>query len=197
MQRVSPASDEALEAFGPAMQMAEAAMGFVPNSMKIMARSPALLQGFMALSGAILGPHERLPAGLRQMIAHVTSKAAGCNYCQAHTSEQAERKGVSAEKIDALWSYETSDLFSEGERAALALAQAAGAVPNQASDAHFEALKPHFSEDEMVEIVGVIALFGFLNRWNDTLATNLEDSPLAFAEAHLAGKGWEVGNHGG
>lgn len=197
MQRVSAAPDEALEAFGAAMQMAEMAMGFVPNSMKIMARRPALLAGFMALSGAVLGPDSLLPADLRQMIAHVTSKAAGCHYCQAHTSEQAERKGVAAEKIDALWTYETSDMFSAAERAALSLAQAAGAVPNAATDAHFETLKLHFSEDEIVEIVGVIALFGFLNRWNDTLATKLEDSPLAFAEAHLAGHGWKAGKHGG
>lgn len=197
MQRVSPAGEEALEAFKPALKMAEAAMGFVPNSLKIMARRPALLAGFMGLSGALLGPDSNVPAGLRQMIAHVTSKAAGCNYCQAHTSEQAERKGVPADKIDQLWTYETSALFSPAERAALALADAAGQVPNAATDAHFEALKAHFSEDQIVEIVGVIALFGFLNRWNDTLATRLEDSPLAFAEAHLKAKGWEVGNHGG
>ena len=177
--------------------MAEAAMGFVPNSMKIMARRPALMAGFMALSGALLGPESNVPADLRQMIAHVTSRAAGCKYCQAHTSEQAERKGVGAAKIDALWDYENSDLFTEAERAALRLADAAGRVPNDATDAHFTQLKTHFDEDQMVEIVGVIALFGFLNRWNDTLATTLEDSPLAFAEAHLKPKGWEVGQHGG
>jgi len=196
MQRISPAPDAALSQFDAAFQMAEAAMGFVPNSMKIMARRPKLLAGLMGLSGALMGPDSNLPGDLRQMIAHVTSKAAGCNYCQAHTSEQAERKGTPVAKIDALWDYETSDLFSDAGRAALSLAQAAGAVPNAATDAHFETLKLHYSEDQIVEIVGVISLFGFLNRWNDTLATTLEDSPLAFAEAHLKSKGWEVGNHG-
>jgi hypothetical protein len=40
-------------------------------------------------------------------------------------------------------------------------------------------------DEQVVEIVGVIAMFGFLNRWNDTLATPLEDEPLEFAEKHL------------
>ena len=47
----------------------------------------------------------------------------------------------------------------------------------------------------MVEITAIIAAFGFLNRWNDTLATTLEDSPLAFAQASLATSGWAVGKH--
>lgn len=194
--RLSPASAEAQHAVEAELAMAGAAMGFTPNSLKIMARQPAILRGFMALSGAVLGPGATLPRDLRQMIAHVTSTAAGCRYCQAHTSEQASHSGVSAEKIAGLWSYETSDLFSEAERAALSLAQAAGSVPNQTTDAHFDALKAHFSEDEITELVAVIALFGFLNRWNDTLATPLEDSPLAFAEATLKPLGWDVSGHG-
>ncbi len=196
MTRISPAPDEALAAFEQPLKMVEAVMGFVPVSMKVMARSPALLQAFMGLSMTIMGPGSTLKGDLRQMIAHVTSKAAGCLYCQAHTSEQVHRNGASPEKIAALWSYETSDLFTEAERTALALAEAAGSVPNQASDAHFAALKAHYNEDEIVEIMGVIALFGFLNRWNDTLATTLEDSPLAFAQAQLGGLGWEAGKHG-
>jgi uncharacterized peroxidase-related enzyme len=171
-------------------------MGFTPNSLKIMARSPAMLQGFMALSFALMGPNAKLDPQLRQMIANITSAAAGCNYCQAHTAHGAERLGLSAEKIEALWTYETSEHFTAAERAALSLAQAAGSVPNMATDAHFEALAPHFSEDEIAEIVGIISYFGFLNRWNDTLATPLEEHPLRFAEAHLAASGWTAGNHG-
>ncbi|MBA3069201.1 MAG: carboxymuconolactone decarboxylase family protein [Hyphomonas sp.] len=170
-------------------------MGFVPNSLKIMARNPALLQGFMGLTVSLMGPSASLAPDLRQLIAHIASAAAGCRYCQAHTAHGAERAGVSAEKIAAVWTYETSPLFSESERAALTLAQAAGSVPNTAEGHHFDALKKHFSEDEIVEIVGIVALFGFLNRWNDTLATPLEESPLAFAEAQLGAAGWAAGKH--
>jgi hypothetical protein len=47
----------------------------------------------------------------------------------------------------------------------------------------------------MVELTAIISLFGFLNRWNDTLATALEPSPTAFAAATLAGNGWKSGKH--
>lgn len=196
MARLDPASAEALSEAQAMLDQAAEVMGFTPNSLKIMARSPALLQGFMMLSLALMGPGATLDPKLRQMIANVTSSAAGCNYCQAHTAHGAERLGLEAAKIEALWEYETSTHFTDAERAALSLAQAAGSVPNGATDAHFEAVKLHFSEDQIAEIVGIISYFGFLNRWNDTLGTPLEESPLAFAEAHLASAGWKVGNHG-
>ncbi|MDZ7727690.1 MAG: hypothetical protein U5Q44_05530 [Dehalococcoidia bacterium] len=43
--------------------------------------------------------------------------------------------------------------------------------------------------------MGVISLFGWLNRWNDTMATDLEEEPLAFAQEHLGGAGWAAGKH--
>jgi len=46
-----------------------------------------------------------------------------------------------------------------------------------------------------VELTAAIATFGFLNRWNDTMATELEDEPLEFAGEHLAHHGWERGKH--
>lgn len=195
MAHLPPAPQDKLDAAADALALAAAVMGFEPNSLKIMAHNPQILNGFLALSAAILGPEAKLDAGLRQMIAHIASAAAGCSYCQAHTAHGAAHRGVSEEKIEALWSYETSALFSDAERAALALAQAAASVPNRAEQAHFDALDGHFSSAEQSEIVAVISLFGFLNRWNDTLATPLEDSPLAFAEAHLAPKGWKSERH--
>ena len=91
--------------------------------------------------------------------------------------------------------YATSPLFSAPERAALAFAQAAGAQPNTVTRAHFDAVLKHFNEDQIVEITAVICLFGWLNRWNDTMATALEDEPLSFGETHLAWSGWSVGRH--
>lgn len=177
------------------LALATAAMGFEPNSLKIMAHRPDILRGFLALSAAVLGPNAALAPALRQMIAHVASTAAGCNYCQAHTAHGAHERGVADEKIAALWSYQTDPQFSEAERAALALAQAGASHPNGATQAHFDALQGHFSDGEICEIVAVIAIFGFLNRWNDTLATELEDSPLAYAESHLVGNGWKPERH--
>lgn len=194
MPRVEPLPREELAEFEPFFQMIEQAMGFVPNSMLTMGRSPDLLRAFAGLSGAVLmaGSVER---ELKQLVAFVSSNAAGCRYCQAHTSHAAERAGVSPEKLDAAFEFETSDLFSPRERAALRLAQAAGLVPNASRDEHFDELRQHFDELAIVEIVSVISLFGWLNRWNDTLATELESGPLAFAEANLVRRGWQAGRH--
>ena len=195
MTRIQSAPAERLDEVSNELQLMGAAMGFEANSLKIMAHRPPILRGFMALAGSILGPDSKLDRGLRQMIAYITSAASGCRYCQAHTSHGAEVAGVDIKKLESLWLFETSDLFDERERAALSLALAAGQVPNATTDEHFTALGRYFSDEEITEIVAVISLFGFLNRWNDTLATQLEEHPLSFAEAHLQSSGWNVGNH--
>ena len=189
----APAAQQA--AVADELALAAAVMGFEPNSLKIMAHRPEILRGFLSLSASIMGPEAKLDAGLRQMISYIASAAAGCNYCQAHTAHGAHHHGVAAEKIEALWLYETSPLFSEAERAALTLAQAAAQQPCQTTKAHYQALAAHFTDAEAAEITAIVALFGFLNRWNDALATPLEDNPLAFAEAHLTASGWTAARH--
>ena len=67
---------------------------------------------------------------------------------------------------------------------------AAGSAPPAVTDAHFSELKKHYSEDAIVEIVAVLALLGWLNRWCQTLAPELEPDALAFAQEHLALSGW-------
>jgi hypothetical protein len=63
------------------------------------------------------------------------------------------------------------------------------------TDEDMSRLRDHFDDDQVVEIVAVIANFGFLNRWNDTMATQLERSPLTWASEHLRDTGWEAGKH--
>jgi uncharacterized peroxidase-related enzyme len=194
MPRVEPLSRESLSDFEPFFQGVEQAMGFVPSSLLTMGRDPALLGAFAALSGKILaGGH--LDPGLKSLVSFVASRAAGCAYCQAHTAHTSHRNGVSEEKLNAAFEYETSPLFDDRERAALRLAHHAALVPNATEDADFEALRKHFGDDEIVELVSVIALFGYLNRWNDTMATTLEQAPRWFGEKALAAGGWRAGKH--
>jgi uncharacterized peroxidase-related enzyme len=197
MAHIEPLSDDQLpDQLKPVLEMARGRMGFVPNSMRTMAIWPELLGAFGPLAGTVIGSGE-LERGLKQMIAAVVSGAAGCRYCQAHTTHGAAHGGgVAEEKIARVWEYQQSDLFSDAERAALDLALAAGQVPNAANDAHFAELKRHYSDRQIVEIVAVISMFGFLNRWNDTMATALEEAPTAFAEATFAASDWEAGKHG-
>ena len=67
--------------------------------------------------------------------------------------------------------------------------------PHAVTDELFAAMRAHWSDDQMVEIVGVISMFGFLNRWNDTLATPLEEEPTHVGERFLAKGGWSAGKH--
>lgn len=94
-----------------------------------------------------------------------------------------------------MWEYSTSPLFTQAERIALDFAFAAASQPNAVTDELFAAMKQHWSEEQIVEIASVVALFGFTNRWNDTMATPLEDEPLEAGEKHLAKHGWTPGKH--
>lgn len=57
----------------------------------------------------------------------------------------------------------------------------AAMAPNTVEAKHMNGLSKHFSERQVIEVVAVISLFGFLNRWNDTMAITLENSPKSFA----------------
>lgn len=194
MAHVDPLSRDELAEFEALFQALEGALGFVPNSYFTMARRPELLRAFARLAATVLRDGN-VDHGLKQLVALLASRSAGCRYCQAHTAESAARLGIEPAKIEAAFEFETSPLFNDRERAALRLARDAALVPNATGPEHFDALRQHFTDDEIVELVAVVALFGFLNRWNDTMATALEADPLHFAAQHLGPAGWAPGKH--
>ena len=149
-------------------------LGFTPNSVLTMQRKPKLVKAFSDLNAAVMDPSGEVDAGFRRLIGHVVSKVSGCLYCQAHTLLGAQIKGVSDAKLADIWAYTTSPHYSPRERLALDFALAASSQPNAVTDAQFAELRLHWSEDEIVEIMGVVAMFAFLNRWNDTMQTPLE-----------------------
>ncbi len=115
----------------------------------------------------------------------------------AHNAGGSLQQGIPDEKLAAVWEYAASPLFVEAERAALDFAVAAAAQPNAVTDEMFERMKQHWTEGQIVEIVALISFFGFMNRYNDTMATPLEDEPIEVAEKHIAQHGWVLGKHGG
>jgi uncharacterized peroxidase-related enzyme len=171
--------------------------GFTPNSIMTMARRPEIVRAFTALNQAVLY-EGTVPEELKMLVSLVASQAAGCRYCQAHMANLSRIYKSSDAKIAAVWDFETSELFSDAERAALRLACHGAMSPSQATAAHFAAVYEHFDEGEVVEIVAAISLFGFLNRWNDTMATEIEDLPAAVAEETLGEAfDWDAGKHAG
>ena len=115
----------------------------------------------------------------------------------AHNAGASLRHGIADDKLAAVWQYRTSALFSEAERVALDFAIAAASQPNQVTDELFALMLTHWTEGQVVEITALISHFGFLNRWNDTMATPLEDEPAQIAEKHIASHGWKLGRHRG
>jgi uncharacterized peroxidase-related enzyme len=196
MPRIEPLPrDKVGDDLATILAAAESRMGFLPNAQLILARRPEILRAFAQLAAAIGGPSSTIDPHLRNLVAQMASRAAGCGHCTAHTAYTAGRTGVPAAKEDALWDYETSPFFSAAERAALKVAHGAAQVPNAVTDEDFAALKQHYSDEQIVDIVAVIALFGFLNRFNDTMATELEASPLAVGRRFLAAHGWTPDKH--
>ena len=159
-------------------------MGYLPNSYLLMGDKPELMNAFSALTTSIFSSNE-ISNELKQLIALASSLSSGCKYCQSHTSHGAERAGVPLEKIVAILNYSKSDLYSNEEKAVLNLAFASGSAPNNANQKHFDELKQHYSDSQITDIVAVISLFGFLNRWNDTFGTQIESMPSDFVENEL------------
>lgn len=183
--------------FAERFDVIEKSNGYIPNSYLVLAHRPSILKAFMDLSKAVIRDEGTVDRGLRFLIAYISSRTAGCQYCQAHNIKSAARWGIADDKLDAIWDYETSPLFSEAERAAFDLARCATAVPNMVGDADIARLKRHYTTPQIVEILSVISLFGWLNRFNDSAGTELDQETLDWAEDFgLARKtGWDPTPH--
>ncbi len=196
MARISPAPPERFAQVSDHMERWKQSKGYPPNSWLVMVRKPKVFRAYRDLHTAVMMDDGEVPKALKFMIAYVVSAAAGDPYCAAHNAENAAHiAGVPLEKVEALPQFRSSALFTPGDRAALALAHAAGSCPPRVTDAHFAEIRKYYSEDAAAEIVAVISLLGWLNRWNITLATPIEKEAAAFAGKHLAASGWTPGVH--
>jgi len=169
--------------------------GFTPNSIQTMVRRPNIVRAFMQLNQAVLY-EGTVDEELKMLVSLIASQVAGCRYCQAHMANLSKIYEASEEKISHVWNYEESDLFTDAEKAALRLAYYGAMSPSQSSQEHFDEINKYYDENEIVEIVATISLFGFLNRWNDTMATEIEELPAMVAKKTI-GKtfNWEAGKH--
>jgi uncharacterized peroxidase-related enzyme len=171
-------------------------LGFCPNSVLTMQHRPAISKAFINLNKAVMANEGRVTSALKRMIAWVSSNSTGCRYCQAHAIRAAERYGAEQEQLDNIWDYRTHPAFSEAERAALDFSLAASQIPNAVDSEIEQRLSQFWDEGEVVEMLGVIALFGYLNRWNDSMGTTIEEGAVESGEQYLGKYGWEPGKHG-
>jgi uncharacterized peroxidase-related enzyme len=170
-------------------------LGFCPNSVLTMQRRPNIAKAFIELNMAVMENHGQLTSEFKRLLAFVSSNTAGCRYCQAHTIRAAERYGSTLKRLENVWDFKNQDVFTDAEKAALQFAQEASMVPVNVTEATEKQLHVYWSDDDIVEIMGVIALFGYLNRWNDVMATSLEWDAKTSGEDLLKGISWVPGKH--
>ena len=170
-------------------------LGFCPNSVLTMQLRPGIAKAFIALNMAVMANEGKVTAEQKRLIGYITSANTGCRYCEAHTILAAERYGGSDERLENIWSFRDSDIYSAGEKAAFEFALAASSVPNAVDDNISAELHKYWNDGEIVEILGVISLFGFLNRWNDSMGTTMETGAVDAVERLLTGSTWIRGKH--
>lgn len=192
---VYPKSDVNDIAFQELIEFYNETLGFCPNSVKTMHIRPAIALAFIEMNKAVMENHGRVTSALKRLIGYISSLSAGCRYCQAHTIRAAERYKAQQEQIDNIWEYKTHPSFSEAERVALDFALASSLVPNGVTDEIAENIRKYWDDGEIVEILGVVALFGYLNRWNDSMGTQIEEGAKESGEKLLSKKGWTTGKH--
>jgi uncharacterized peroxidase-related enzyme len=170
-------------------------LGFCPNSVKTMYHRPHIAYAFIEMNKAVMENHGSVTSALKRLIGYISSNTAGCRYCQAHTIRAAERYGAEADKLANIWEFRSHPAFSEKERVALEFAMLSSTIPNSVDDDIAERMREHWTDGEVVEILGVIALFGFLNRWNDSMGTEIEGGAGESGDKLLRSRGWTRGKH--
>ena len=193
---VEPLDKDATSEAAEMARFYEETLGFTPNSLFTMMHRPRIASAFLEMNQAVMENKGRVTSALKRLLAYLSSMTTGCRYCEAHAIRAAERYGAEEEKMANIWKYKTHTIFSEDERAAFDLAIAASQVPNAVDNEIAHNMRKHWDEGEIVEILGVIALFGYLNRWNDTMGTQLEGPAARSGEDLISEKGgWEIGKH--
>ena len=195
MPLVKPLSPESNPDVSKLAEFFNETLGFCPNSVLTMQIRPEIARSFINLNMAVMTNHGRVTSALKRIIAWVSSNAAGCNYCQAHAIRAAERYGAEQEQLDNIWEYRTHESFNEAERVALDFSLAASQLPNAVDEELQQRMHKYWDDGEIVEILAVVSLFGYLNRWNDSMGTSIENRATESAEKYLAKSGWNKGKH--
>ncbi len=195
MPLVRPLASDENEEVAELARFFNETLGFCPNSVLTMQRRPAIAKAFINLNMAVMANDGRVNAEQKRLIGYITSANTGCRYCEAHTILAAQRYGGTDERLANIWNFRDSHLYTEAEKAAFEFALAASSVPNAVDDNIANTLHKYWDDGEIVEILGVISLFGYLNRWNDSMATTMESGAVDAGEQLLNKSAWSQGKH--
>jgi uncharacterized peroxidase-related enzyme len=192
---VSPIDKNASDETREMAEFYQETLGFTPNSLFTMMHRPRIARAFLEMNQAVMENRGRVTSALKRQLAYLSSMTAGCRYCEAHAIRAAVRYGSEEDKLHHIWDYKSYPAFSDAERAVFDFAIAASSIPNAVNDEIAENLRKYWDAGEIVEIAGVVALFGYLNRWNDSMGTQLEKPAADDGENYLKKNGWNIGKH--
>ncbi len=134
------------------------------------ASSPDAVAGVQQIMKAIYAGG--VPSQTLELVHMRASQINGCNACIASGITNAEKIGLSSERLLALPAWRESSLYDDAERAAIGLAEAMTRLadhPDAVTDAIWAQAAEHFDERAMSALVSMIALTNFFNRVNTTL----------------------------
>jgi AhpD family alkylhydroperoxidase len=141
--------------------------------------APDALKAVMGVENYI--QHCGLEKSLIELVKMRASQINGCAYCLYMHSSDARKAGETEQRLYLLDAWEESRLYTERERAALAWTDAVTKISeNHAPAATYEALKPHFSEKEVVDLT---VLIGTINPWNRLAISFRSQHPMPKANA--------------
>jgi uncharacterized peroxidase-related enzyme len=173
-----PTRDTAPTAAQPLLDAVEAQLGVVPNLFRLVGNSPAALEGFLGLHGAL---GRTLDLKTRNRIALATAEVNGCDYClSAHTYLGANLAKLDEAEMAANRRGHSSDAKAD---AALVFARKVAESRGQVTDGDVAAVKlAGYTDAQIVEIVANVALNVLTNFMNNVADTDI-DFPVVRAQA--------------
>ncbi|MBL8877191.1 MAG: carboxymuconolactone decarboxylase family protein [Phycisphaerae bacterium] len=151
-------------------------LGLVPNMTRVMANSPAVLDGYLAFSGALNA--SSIPVKLREQIAIVTAQTNACSYCLSAHTAIGKMVGLTPDELGASRNAGSPEAKTA---AALQFARRLSQTGGSVSQSDFDAVrKAGWNDGAIAEIIGLVALNLFTNVFNKSAETEI-DFPLVKA----------------
>jgi uncharacterized peroxidase-related enzyme len=161
---------DAAEKIRPHFEKVESRGHEVPNFLRVLAHSPELLEGFLALNGAL--GHIELDPKLRELAYIRASEINSCGYCLQHHKKAGRKAGLDERQVNETEGYSGYDIYDDLQQDVL---QYAEEVTRNVivSDELADRLKQKLSERQLVELAVTVALANFTNRISETLRVEL------------------------
>ena len=167
------------DASQPLLQAVEKQLGSVPNLFRLASVSPAALEGYLSLSGAL--GKGRLPAATRERVALAVAQANGCNYClSAHTYLGKNLAKLDEAEIAANRAGRSNDAKADAAvRFAIKVVDARGRV---AVEDLRDVREAGYDDGQIIEIVQHVALNVWTNYLNELAQTEIDFPVVASTE---------------